>query len=118
MIDNNPTYHDIRPTGGSMASGSTRKGNLAIKQPIFRKVDAEVIGGLARISQRTALIECELVLSYDMDGSRLKSGDVVMLAADSGLQAWAQKIYVQPDGTQFVLCPETSVIGFKSSDSK
>jgi len=97
---------------------ATRKGYLGCKPPVHRKLEAELQGGIARISQRTALVETELVLSYDLDGIRLNPGDIIMVAGDSALAAWAKQLFVQPDGLQFALCPEALVIGYKQVKPK
>ena len=101
--------------GGNMTILATKKGNVGIKQPVFRKLEAEVSGGLARISQRHALIEAELVLGYDMDGVWLNPGDFILLPGDSAQQQWSANQYVQPDGLTFVLCPEALVLGYKKN---
>jgi hypothetical protein len=93
---------------------ATRKGYLGVKPPTFRRMEAEVTGGVARISQRHALVEAELVLSYDLDGVKLRPGDIVFMVGDSALKPWCTKLFVQPDGLSFALCPEAEVLAYKT----
>lgn len=93
----------------------TKKGELAIVQPEFKKVEVEVVGGIARAVARVEIIEAKLVMNYKLDGEPLKPGDGILLRADSGLKAWAKNLFRLSDGTLFVLCPESEVIGFKTN---
>jgi hypothetical protein len=91
---------------------NTLKGNLAIKQPEFKKIEAQVSGGVAMISQRVNLIEVQLVMDYEVNGIKLRGGvDKVILRGDAGVQPWAkQKLALGVH--EFVLCPESQVIGY------
>lgn len=91
----------------------SKKGTLAIKQPEFKKIEATIKGGLAVISQRVDLIKADLLMDYDIDGVKLRANkDKVILRGDSGLHPWAKQV-MNIDGVEFVLCPESSVIGFE-----
>lgn len=94
----------------------TRRGQLAIKQPEFKKVEVETTGGLARAVARVELIEVELVMSYDLAGVKLSPGDKVLLRGDAGANPWAKALFKLQDAT-FVLCPEDSVIGYRQKDA-
>lgn len=91
-----------------------RKGQLAVKAPQFIKLEAKTHGdaAFATIANKTDLILVDLVLDYDLDGSHLHAGvDQVILQGDCGLQIWAKKSY-NIAGKEFVLCPESAVLGF------
>lgn len=69
-------------------------------------------GGLALISQRTETIVADLVMDYKYGDHFLEAGrERVILRGEAGLTAWAKKIF-SLDGTEYVLCPESEVIGF------
>lgn len=93
----------------------TKNGHVAIVQPIFRKIEADVEGGLARIAQRVEVIESEVVMGYFVDGTELKKGDKVLLRSESGLQPWAKQLMRLGDGTSFVLCPESQILGYRKN---
>jgi len=95
---------------------ATTKGYLGTKPPVFRKIEAEIVGGMARISQRHALVEVELVLGYDLNGVQLLPGDIVMIRGNDSMVGWANQVFVQPDGSTFVLCPEAYVVAYKSGN--
>jgi len=99
-----------------MALG-TKKGELAIVKPEFKKIEAEVIGGMARITQRIAVTESVLVMNYNLQGVELRAGDSVLLRGDAGLAKWAANELRLSDGTAFVLCPEDAVIGYRTLES-
>lgn len=86
------------------------KGQIAIKQPVFTKIEVELQGGLAINSNRINLIEAEVVMGYDYNGVKLKIGDKVILKGDAGLAQWAKQKLVYK-GLEFVLCPESAVLG-------
>lgn len=90
----------------------TKKGEIAIEQPTFTKIEADVQGGIARIAQRAAVIEAKLVMSYMINDVWLHPGDKVIIRADSGLQPWAKNLFVL-GGLSFVLCPESAIIGYR-----
>ena len=90
----------------------TKKGELAIIKPEFKKIETEVTGGLARITQRYEMVKAKLVMGYDYNGVQLQAGDSVILRADAGLQSWAKTSFIL-NGVEFVLCPESSVIAFE-----
>lgn len=97
-------------------STSTRKGTLAIAQPEFKKIEAQMKGGIALISQRMNLIEVPLLMDYEMDGTRLYAANTkILLRADAGLQSWAKQVFsLGEGGLEFVLCPESQVIGYRT----
>jgi hypothetical protein len=91
----------------------SKKGYLAVKQPEFKKIEATIKGGVALISQRIDLIKTDLVMDYEIDGLVLKANkDKILLRGDSGLQPWAKQV-LNTEGLEFVLCPETNVIGYE-----
>ena len=91
----------------------TKNGEIAITQPVFRKIEAEMQGGIARISQRVTVIEAAVVMGYELKSALLKPGDSVILRADAGLQPWAKQVFTLNDSISFVLCPESAIIGYK-----
>jgi hypothetical protein len=92
----------------------TKQGELAIKAPEFKKIETEVHGGLARAVARIEVIEVPLVMAYNLAGVPLKPGDSILLRGDAGLNKWVNASYRLQDGTMFVLCPESAVIGYRS----
>ena len=91
----------------------TKKGQLAIKQPEFKKIEVAMKGGLAMISQRVALTEAELVMDYEIDGVKLKAKETtIILRGDVGLQPFAKQV-LNLGELEFVLCPESQVIGWR-----
>lgn len=90
----------------------TVKGTLAITQPEFKKIEAQVSGGFAAISQRTNLVVADLVMDYDLGSVRLVAGvDKVIIRGDAGLQPWAKQRMCL-GAKEFVLCPENQVVGY------
>jgi hypothetical protein len=92
----------------------TKKGELAITKPEFKKIEAEVVGGMARISQRIAVTEAVLVMNYNFQGVELRAGDKILLRGDSGLTKWAANELRLETGEVFVLCPEDVVLGYRT----
>lgn len=90
----------------------TKQGELAVKQPEFKKIETEVHGGIARAVARVELIEVELVMEYFLSGVHLHPGDSILMRADAGLTKWAQNLYRLSD-VSFVLAPESSVLGYR-----
>ena len=90
----------------------SKNGYLAVSPPEFKKVEQKIVSGFAMISQRTDVIEVDLIMDYQLDGNTLLAGhDRVILKGDAGLRQWAkEKLYI--DGKEFVLCPESEVLGF------
>jgi hypothetical protein len=88
----------------------TKDGYLAIKLPPANKIEAQMMGGLAVNRQRHDLVKAPLVMDYHKFD--LSAGDVAILKADSGFKPWAREVYII-DGKEFVLCPETDVLGFE-----
>jgi hypothetical protein len=95
-------------------SAVTKKGILAVSQPQFKKVEAELKGGIAVIAQRINLIKVDLVLGYNFNGTELTAGDKIILRGDSGLQPWAKQV-VSLDNKEFVLCPEDQILGYEKA---
>jgi hypothetical protein len=89
----------------------TKKGFIAIEQPLFKKIEAQVKGGIATIAQRVELIESSVVLNYQNGDLLLKTGDSVILKGDAGLHPWAKQILSFKD-KQFVLVPEEQIVGY------
>lgn len=91
----------------------TRKGTLAIIAPEFKKIETEVVGGIARPTARVETVEAQLVMWYNLDGVWLAPGDSVIVRGDAGAQAWSKNPFRLKDGANFVLCPEDQVIGYR-----
>lgn len=91
----------------------TRKGTVAIVAPEFKKIESEVIGGIARPVARVETVEAKVVMWYNLDGVWLAPGDTVLLRGDAGANKWANNPFRLADGTNFVLCPEDQVIGYR-----
>ena len=89
-------------------------GYLAITPPVFTKIEADVSGGIARIQQRVELREENLVFGYKFKDTLVSPGDKVIVRGDAGLKAWAKTVYRLGSGPEFVLCPETDVVGFQT----
>lgn len=101
-----------------------RKGLLAVKVPKFERLESKIHGGdksapaFATIANRTDLIELDLVMDYEIDGTLLHAGrDKVLVKGDAGLQMWAKTVY-SVGGTEFAFCPEQSVLGFARVSEK
>jgi hypothetical protein len=95
----------------SIEQSFSQKGFLAIKQPQFKKIEAAVRGGLAVAAQRTEMISVPLIMSYELNGKTINPREhEIILRGDSGLASWAKQIYVFGEA-EFVLCPESAVIG-------
>lgn len=92
----------------------TRKGFLAVVAPEFKRIESEVIGGIARPVARVETVETPLVMCYNLDGVMLFPGDTVLLRGDAGAQKWAKNEFRLKDSTNFVLCPEDQVIGYRT----
>lgn len=91
----------------------TINGHVAIQQPEFKKIEAEIQGGIARITQRIDIIEVPLVMGFmTKDSETYRPGDAALLRGDAGLQPWAKQVFRTSDGVNFVLCPESQIIGF------
>lgn len=86
---------------------------MAIK-PLARFQKPEVkIGSFATIAQKHEVIAVDLVMDYEIDGFILRAGrDQIILPADANLQQWSNK-KINLGETEFVLCPEQIVIGFR-----
>ena len=91
----------------------TRKGQLAVVAPEFKRIESEVVGGIARPVARVETVETPLVMWYNLDGVWLAPGDTVLLRGDAGAQKWAKNEFRLKDSTNFVLCPEGDVIGYR-----
>ena len=88
-----------------------RKGFVAIRQPEFKKIETNIRGGIATIAQRSELIAADLVMRYTFEDSILDPAmHKILLKGDAGLHPWAKQVY-SFNGMEFVLCPESSIIG-------
>lgn len=94
----------------------TKKGFIAIEQPVFKKIEAQIKGGIATIAQRTELIEARVVLSYSNQDILLTPQDSVILKGDAGLQPWAKQLLILGDKT-FVLAPEDVIVGYVKKEA-
>lgn len=99
-----------------MSKFYTKKGVIAIEQPIFKKIEAEIKGGIATIAQRVNLIEAKVVLNYTSQDVSLAQGDSVILRGDAGLNPWAKSVLVLGDKS-FVLVPEEQIVGYVKRDN-
>ena|SRR5271157_4241097 len=94
----------------------SKKGELAVSKPIFRKIEAKLEGGLATIAQRTDVIAINLMMDYEFNGQLLKAGKTkVIVKGDAGLSTWAKVTNIY-NGVEFVLCPEGAIIGVEIED--
>jgi hypothetical protein len=89
----------------------TTRGSIAIAQPVFHKVEAEMKGGFAVNASRTALVEAEVLLDYRSEHLSLCRGDKVLLRGSAGLHPWA-KDKMAWGKLEFVLCPESAVVAY------
>lgn len=94
-----------------MTNFYTKKGFIAIEQPIFKKIEAQIKGGIAIIAQRVELTESKVVLNYNNADLLLKTGDHVILKGDAGLMPWAKQVLSFRD-KEFVLVPEDQIVGY------
>lgn len=86
---------------------------IAIEQPVFSKIEAQITNGFAMNSNRINLIECKVVLKCKLNDSlTLEPGDQVILRGDAGLYPWAKQKFIY-ENKDFVLCPKTDIIGYK-----
>lgn len=92
-----------------------QEGELAITPPVAHKVEAEVVGGIARIANRIAVIEAKLVMDYNLGDVQLLRGDAVFLRGDSPWQKWAATLYRLPTGEEFSLVPEDCILGYRAT---
>ena len=95
----------------------TVNGYLAITPPEFHKIEAEVKNGVVRVAQRVELREETLVFGYTTKNIKAREGDKVIIRGDSGLKPWAKAVYRLGEGTPFVLCPESDIVGFRIIDA-
>lgn len=96
----------------------SKKGELAIAQPVFKKIEARLSGGIATIAQRTEVIAVALLMDYNLDGHMLIANrDKVIVRGDAGLATWAKTLHCY-NGVEFVLCPESQVLGFELNDGR
>lgn len=91
----------------------TANGHIAIEQPQFKKLEVDMSAGIARASQRFALTRAKVVLNYESSSLKLKAGDTVILTGQAGLENWAKAVLVL-DGKEFVLVPESKIIGYEA----
>lgn len=94
----------------------SKKGELAIIRPEFKKIEARLQGGVATIAQRTELISCSLVMDSEYNGKTLRAGkDKVVLKGDSGLASFAKSVLTY-NGIDFVMVPESFIVGVEIID--
>ena len=92
--------------------GETINGQVAIAPIAAVKLEAEIKGGFATISQKHNLIAAEMILDFAGNGSFYKAGDYrVLLKGDAAFTPWAKQVF-EHDGVKFVLAPIGFVIGF------
>jgi co-chaperonin GroES (HSP10) len=89
-------------------------GFIAIQQPQFKKIEADLSTGIARAAQRVALTKAKVVLSYKSNNLELNAGDSVILSGQAGLEQWAKQVLVL-DGKEFVLVPESKIFGYEKA---
>jgi hypothetical protein len=89
---------------------------IAIEQPVFTKIEAQITNGFAMNSNRINLIECKVVWKCRInDNLLLGPEDTVILRGDAGLYPWAKQKFVH-EGKEIVLCPKTDIIGYKKGN--
>lgn len=90
---------------------------IAVIPPVYEKIEAEIVGGFATISQKTRVVECDLVFSFELpDGTKIYPGkNKVLVSGDAGLQAWSTNI-LSLDGKEFALLPIEYVIAIIGPD--
>ncbi len=89
---------------------------VAITPLHFSKVEAKIQSGIATIAQKRDVIQVDLVMDYEYEGTRYYAGhDKAILHGDAALQAW-NKQALNLDGKEFVLCPVSAIIGFVSAN--
>jgi len=88
---------------------------IAIEQPVFSKIEAQITNGFAMNSNRVNLIESKVVWKHRLnDNVLLGPEDYVILRGDAGLHPWAKQKFIY-DNKEFVLCPKTEIIGYKKN---
>jgi hypothetical protein len=94
----------------------TKKGYIAIQQPVFKKIEAQIKGGIATIAQRVELTKSKVLLNYQSESVSLNPGDYVILKGDAGLTPWAKQV-LEFEGLSFVLVPETEIVGYIAKEN-
>ena len=90
----------------------SKKGELAIEQPVFTKIETNIIGGFAKNSSRAEIIRAKLVMNYQSEHGLILAGSKILLRATAGLSSWAKLVYLLDD-KEFVLCPESEIVGYE-----
>lgn len=99
----------------------SKKGELAIRKPTFTKIVANLNAGFATIQQRTQCQLSDLLMDYLHDGVLYKAGQTqVILRGDAGLRDWSKhgltiagsSADASVGSIEFVLCPESEIVGF------
>lgn len=88
---------------------------VAIEPVPFKKLEAKITAGFATIAQKTDVMSVTLVMDYYCKENDLffdAGTDKVILRGDSALQQW-NKMVLNYEGKEFVLCPIEQVIGFE-----
>lgn len=90
---------------------------IAIEQPIFTKIEAQITNGFAMNSNRINLIECKVVWKCKLNDSlMLGPEDIIILRGDAGLHPWAKQKFVY-ENKEVVFCPKTEIVGYKKGNS-
>jgi hypothetical protein len=87
----------------------TREGYLAVQPPTFKKIEAQVTGGIAIAGQKREVIKVKALMDYPK--MNVNAGDQIIIAGDSGLQPWAKAVFSMYGMDDFVVMPEGAVIG-------
>jgi len=91
---------------------------IAIEQPVFSKIEAQITNGFAMNSNRINLVECKVVWNCRLnDNLLLGPGDFVILRGDAGLHPWAKQKFVH-DNKEVVFCPKTEIVGYKKVNTQ
>jgi hypothetical protein len=91
---------------------------VAIEQPVFNKIEAQISNGFAMNSNRVNLIECKVVWRCTLNDSlTLEPEDCIILRGDAGLHPWAKQKFIY-EGREVVLCPKTEIVGYKKGKTK
>ncbi|RLF66583.1 MAG: hypothetical protein DRN30_01870 [Thermoplasmata archaeon] len=93
---------------------------VAIEPIVFSKVESKVEGGFARIAQNVEVLTATLVMSYvevlgNTTAVHIAGESRPLLRGDAGLQPWNKQI-LELDGTRFVMCPQTDILGWEVNE--
>jgi hypothetical protein len=96
-----------------VAMNFSANGYLAVTPPKLNKIESRVSsGGIAINATRVDLINLSLIFNYSKGELYLTANkDSVLVHGDSGARPWAKRVY-EWQGKQFVLMPESELVGY------